>query len=144
MTPALPDILMGQFVALSTPLPPEAGGDYAAGRTGMLAMLAILGAQEAERGIAVRLWENAAIRDLFAGVAADCDDALGGRLAAAAVDTDTRYEWAALDAANAELRRLLIDLHEAVEARGDAPRDRAILGLYADMARERRLVLPTG
>ena len=54
MTPALPDILMGQMISLVTPMPPEAGGDYLAGRMGLLAMLASLAAQEAERGEAPR------------------------------------------------------------------------------------------
>ena len=60
MTPNLPEILMGQSLALTAPQPPEASGDYMAGRLGMIAMLAALAAQEAERGIAARLWENQA------------------------------------------------------------------------------------
>ena len=44
MTPSLPDILMGQFIALTAPLPPEASGDYAAARLGMLAVLLLASA----------------------------------------------------------------------------------------------------
>ena len=32
MTPTLPDLLMGQYLSLTLPMPPEAGPDYAAGR----------------------------------------------------------------------------------------------------------------
>ena len=58
MTPSLPDLLIGQAASLAAPQPVEAGGDYMAGRLGMLAMLAVLMAQEAERGLAARVWEN--------------------------------------------------------------------------------------
>ena len=142
MTPALPDILMGQFIAIGAPLPPEAFGDYTAGRMGMLALLSVLAAQEAQRGIAVRVWENKTLRDLFARSAADYDLRLDGRLDRAAGQGDANLEWAALDAANADLRRLLIALHEAVETCGDSLLDREILELYVHMAHQRRLELP--
>ena len=142
MTPSLPDILMGQFVALSAPLPPEASGAYAAGRTGMLALLAVLASQEAERGVAARLWENGALRGLFARAAAGYDLAFQGALAAAAEQADEDFAWSALDGANAGLRRLLIVLHEAVEARDDAALNLEILALYQRMAHQRRLELP--
>jgi hypothetical protein len=142
MTPALPDILTGQAVALATPLPPEASGEYAAGRAAILTLLALLAAQEAERGAAARVWENGALRALLAGAAAAYDGALGGRLALAAAAVDEDFSWTALDAANADLRRLLIALHEAAEGRGDGALDREILALYARMAQARRLELP--
>ena len=125
MTPALPDILIGEMVALATPLPPEAGGDYQAGRVGLIVMLAGLAAQEAERGTAARVWENAAIRALLGETGSDPDLA-----------------WSALDRNNAELRRKLITAHEAAEARGDASLQRDILTLYQAMAKARRLDLP--
>lgn len=144
MTPSLPDILTGQAVALATPLPPEACGDYAAGRVGILVLLALLAAQEAERGIAARLWENGAIRALLAKAASIYDGGLGGRLGLAAAGLDDDFSWAALDLTNADLRHLLIALHETVEERSDAALDREILTLYRHMAHERRLDLPAG
>ena len=48
----------------------------------------------------------------------------------------------ALDSANAALRRALIELHVAVEVRGDWTRERRILALYAQMAALRRLDMP--
>ena len=139
--PALPDILRGYLVVLGTPPPPEASGEYTAGRLGMLGMLSTLAAQEAERGCAARVAENAAVRALFATAAAAYDAALEGALARAAAGVDDDLSWTALDRANADLRRLLIALHEAVETRGDGALDAAILTLYVAMARLRRLDL---
>ncbi|HEX7758181.1 MAG TPA: hypothetical protein VF459_01670 [Caulobacteraceae bacterium] len=144
MTPTLPDIMTGVAVTLSTPLPPEASGDYMVGRAGMLTMLAMLAAQEAERGTAARVWENAAIRALAAKAAPAYDGALGGVLAKAAGEIDTDFTWSGLDAANAALRRLLIALHERVEAARDNDLDREIIGLYGEMAHARRLELAGG
>jgi hypothetical protein len=113
------------MIALATPLPPEAGGDYQAGRAWLMALLAGLAAQEAERGLAARVWENGAIRDLLGETGVDDD-----------------LSWTALDRANAGLRRRLIAAHEDAEARGDTALQRAILALYQAMAQARRLDLP--
>jgi hypothetical protein len=134
MTPALPDILVGQAVALMTPLPPEAGPEYMAGRMGLIAMLAGLAAQEAEKGLAARAWENDAIRALLARAGAP----------APASGSDEDLGWSALDSANAGLRRRLIAVHEAAEARGDAQLQGEILELYRGMAAARRLELSPG
>ena len=144
MTPALPELLAGQAAALAAVQPPEAGGDYAVGRIGMIAMLAALMAQEAERGIAARVWENAAIRTLLAGVNVTYDDACAGAFRAASAGLDKDLNWSALDQANARLRRLLIRLHEMAEACGDTALDADILELYRDMAHHRRLEFPSG
>ena len=142
MTPSLPDILIGQCAALAMPLPPEAEGDYAAGRLGLLVMLAALAAQEAERGVAARIWENQTLRALFAKAGQAYDGELDGRLGPAAAGVDHDLSWSALDRANADLRRLLIALHEAAEGRRDGALDRDILALYGRMAHERRLAFP--
>ncbi len=130
MTPSLPQILMGHVAALSSPPPPEAAGDYMAGRLGLIAMLSLLAAQEAERGLEARLWENGAIRALLEGA--------GEAAPRPAADRT----WSALDTENAALRRRLIACHEAAEARGDAELDRRILEFYAAMAKARSLFLP--
>jgi hypothetical protein len=141
MTPALPDILLGQAVALMTPLPPEAGGDYLAGRMGLLAMLAGLAAQEAERGLAARVWENGAIRALLAKAGGDGEN---DAALAAVENADPDLAWSALDAENARLRRALIAVHEAAEASGDGSLQIEILDLYRRMAKARRLELASG
>jgi hypothetical protein len=125
MSPKLPELLIGLAVALSSPAPPEAGGDYAAGRMGLVATLLVLASQEAERGPAARLWENATIAELLGDAAPPLEAA-----------------WSSLDARNADLRRRLIALHIAAEDRGDRALQIRILDLYEAMAHARRLDLP--
>jgi hypothetical protein len=138
MTPSLPDILVGNFLCVAEPPPPESAGDYMAGKVMVVALLSLLAAQEAERGLAARVWENAAIRAVLVEAGPDH----GQALAQAGQGTDTDLSLGALDRANAALRRSLISLHEAVEAAGDTARDHAILRLYAKMADTRRLDMP--
>jgi len=140
MTPSVVEVMRGCALALTQPPSPDAGPEFFASRVGMISMLANLAAQEAEHAAAATVAENADIRALFAQAAA-YDAALGGRLARAAQGVDTDLTLSALDAANARLRRLLIELHERVEDTGDAALDRTILALYVKMAEGRRLQL---
>lgn len=136
MTPSVPDILVGNFMCMADPGPPEQQGEFLAGKVAVVALLSLLAAQEAERGAAARVTENAAIREI---------------LAEAALDYGLRGDWPAdpaeptisgLDRVNAALRLALMNLHEMVEARGDTVRHSSILRLYARMAELRRLDLP--
>jgi hypothetical protein len=125
MSPKLPDLLIGLAVSLSSPAPPESGGDYAAGRLGLVATLLVLASQEVERGPAARVWENGAITELLG----ECDPL-------------PEATWSSLDARNADLRRRLIDLHIAAEDREDRELQNRILALYEAMAQARRLEMP--
>ncbi len=136
MTPTLGEILTANARVIAGLAADEGGIAYASARLGVVAMLSILAAQEAETGVAVRIRENRAIGALLADAAPDYPIATGGE----AETNDLTI--AALDAVNAALRHSLIALHEAVEVAGDTRRDRAILALYGDMARWRRLHLP--
>ena len=69
MNPSLAQLLASIPATLNTPLPPEAAGAFAASRNGMVATLMVLAAQEAESGVAVRVWENQAIFDLLQAAA---------------------------------------------------------------------------
>ncbi len=140
MTPSVTEIMRGCAAALTQPPSPDAGPEFFASRVGMISMLANLAAQEAEHAAAAAVAENADIRALFAQASAH-DTALGGRLAAASRETDPDLSLRALDAANAGLRRLLIELHTRVEEVGDTDLARAILALYVRMAQGRRLQL---
>jgi hypothetical protein len=143
VTPTLADIIVGQAATLSAPQPPEALGDYLAGRVGIVALLARLAIQEVERGPAARVWENRTLRALLDQRGGDYEEVLGSDLTALAARPPAGFAWSALDAENAVLRRLLIRLHEAVETRGDVALDREILALYVRMAEARRLELPS-
>jgi hypothetical protein len=141
MTPNVRDVLQGVTVALATPPSPDAGMAYTMGRVGMVGTLAMLAAAEADRAADDAMAENASIRALFAEAGAYDS---GGELASSARETDVDRHVPALDAANARLRRLLIALHERVEAAGDAAMNRKIVALYVRMAQIRRMSLGGG
>ena len=140
MTPTAPELLAGCAAALSKPPRPEDGSVFGAARLTTVATINVLVAQECATGGAVRVAENAALR----GLLADAAPSYGGEFEAARTIGDGDLSLAALDQANAALRRLLIGLHEAVEAAGDRQMDRTILALYRDMARRREIKLPAG
>ena len=136
MTPSVSDILVGNFLCMAEPGPPEQQGEFMAGKVGVVALLSLLAAQEAERGAAARVTENAAIREILAEAALDYG--LQGGWPADPVELTI----GGLDRVNAALRLALISLHEAVEKRRDTVRHASILQLYAQMAELRRLDLP--
>ena len=138
MTPTAPELLMGNFLCLIDPPPPEAMGEFMQGKVAVTAMISLLAAQEAERGVEARLWENSAIRAVLSRSALD----YGERFKDASKGHDTDFNLAKLDAVNARLRRELISLHEMAENRGDTKLHKEIIALYVQMAHMRRLDLP--
>ena len=138
MTPTAPELLMGNFLCLIDPPPPEAMGEFLAGRVAITGLISLLAAQEAERGIEARLWENSAIRAVLSRSALD----YGERFRDASRGHDTDFTLTALDKANAALRRHLISLHEMAENKGDTKLHQEIIALYVKMAEARRLDLP--
>jgi hypothetical protein len=131
MKPTAQDLLNACIMTLAAAPRPEDAGVFAAARLRLVALTNRLVALETADAAAVRVRENAALRAILseAGPAAE-------------LPGDGDYSLAALDAANAGLRRLLIRLHEAAEQAGDRTLDRKILKLYRDMARRRELHLP--
>ena len=136
MTPTAQHLLNACIMTLATPPRPEEAGVFAAARIRLVALTNRLVAMETLDAAAVRVRENAALRAILI----EAGPAHG--IAAAELAGDGDYSLAALDAANAGLRRLLIRLHEAAEQTGDRALDRRILKLYRDMAQARELVLP--
>lgn len=138
MTPTAPELLAGCAAALAAVPNAEDAGLFMAMRLRTVATINVLVAQECATGSAVRVWENAALRSLLGEAAARYGEAYAD--AGSADDGD--LSLGALDNANARLRRLLIHLHEAVEAASDHKLDRMILALYRQMAQRRELKLP--
>lgn len=138
MTPTAPELLAGCAAALAAVPNAEDAGLFMATRLRTVATINVLVAQECATGAAVRVWENAALRSLLGEAAARYGEAYAD--AGSADDGD--LSLGALDSANARLRRLLIHLHEAVEAASDHKLDRMILALYRQMAQRRELKLP--
>lgn len=146
MIPTAAEVLLGNFMTLIEPSPPESAGEFMAGKIGVVGMISLLAAQEAEKGAAVRVAENRAMRTLFAEAAAvDWAPSLKDRLRTLAGGEDLDLSITALDRANAVLRLALIDLHAAVEnTPGDAARaqEKRIVRLLREAADARRLDLP--
>lgn len=146
MNPSASELLIGNLVTLSEPSPPESTGDFLGGKIGVVGLISFLCAQEAEKGAAVRVAENRSIRTLFRdAVREGWAPKVGGAMAALASGVDEDLTLTGLDLANAELRRVLIALHEAVEADVDPAaraRERRIAKLLLDHAQARSLVLP--
>lgn len=138
MTPTVPELLNGCMLTLMTPPRAEDAGLFSAARLRLVALVNRLAALESADGAAVRVWENAALRALIA----EAGPRHGVVPGDAAETADGDYSLAALDAANARLRRLVIRLHEAAEQANDVALDRRILKLYSEMARRRELHLP--
>jgi len=146
MTPTAPELLIGNFMTLIEPSPPESAGEFMAGKIGVTGMISLLLAQEMEKGAAVRVAENRAIRGLLA------EAAEGGWAPAqtAALNTLARGEdgdltLTALDRDNAALRTALIALQAAVEEAANAAgkaREKRIVRLLRENADARRLDLP--
>jgi hypothetical protein len=136
MTPSAQDLLNACIVTLATPPRPEDAGVFAAARIRLVALTNRLAAMETADAAAVRVRENAALRAILV----EAGPAHG--IPAGEMPDDGDYSLAALDAANAGLRRRLIRLHEAAELANDRALDRRILKLYRDMARWRELILP--
>ena len=138
MTPTVPELLAGCAAALSKPVRDEEGNLFAASRQLTVATINTLLAQECASGTAVRVWENAALRACLVEAA----PRHGVDFSEARTVSDGDLSLAALDEANAKLRRLLIRLHEAAEAAADRALDCRILTLYREMAGRRELKLP--
>lgn len=128
------DQLLGQVL-------PELAVPYLQGSTAIIAILMKLVAREYENGAEIRAQENSDMRALFAELApALRDAALKSKLEAAAT-RDESLAISALNAANVELRRLLIAAHVHIEAIGDSNSERRIWRVLKAMAARRALSL---
>jgi hypothetical protein len=116
--PDVGQILSVSALQLLSQIAPLLPTGYSQGTASLLAVLAMMAAQEYERGAEIRVAENADIRALFAELAPMLSDAtLKASLLSAAGNKDTTLTISALDTANYELRRLLIALQSHIEDR---------------------------
>ena len=151
MTPTASELLIGNFMTLIEPPPPESAGEFMAGKIAVTGMISLLLAQEMEKGVSVRAAENRALRALFVEAAeGGWAPALTDGLKSLARGEDQDLTLSALDRANAALRTALIALQTAVEeASGGAgpsaagrAREKRIARLLRESADARRLDLP--
>ena len=107
MTPTLPEALLGNFMTLIEPPPLESAGEFMAGKIGVIGMISLLAAQEAEKGAAVRVAENKALRALFAEAARNgWAPAQADRLKALSQGEDGDLTLTGLDRGNASFATL--------------------------------------
>ena len=95
MTPTIPELLGACAAALSKPVRAEDAGAFADARLQTVATINLLVAQECATGVAVRLWENAALRAVLMQAATGYGAAFGK---AAKID-DGELSLSALDEA---------------------------------------------
>jgi hypothetical protein len=141
--PDVPVALQKLAGSLLLEVAPAVGVDYLQRNTGLTAIMLQVVAEEFERAAARRVEENAALRALFRDAAPVASDAaLRARLAAAASGADGDLRVSALDASNAALRALLIELHVHVEGLGSADARRVEEAIWAELRRstERRAI----
>lgn len=111
MKPDIDTILNLSAAEIMSTLAPALPTGYAQGTASIISMLMMFSAQEHERGADIRHTENQNMRALFAKLAADVSDAgLRTKIEIAAKTKDETFGISALNAANYELKRLLIAL----------------------------------
>ncbi len=139
----LSEVLVGNAQALMVPRAEDSAGDYSAGMAGVVAMLCVLAAQEAEGAAALRVAENREMRALFARAVEDgCAGALHAQLRHLSRERNDDLRLSALDAAGDGLRGALIELHVLAEQTGLVRLEADILRLLAGFAEKRRLSIP--
>lgn len=116
MKPEVPEVLGMLAANLVTNVVPRVDLAYVAKDAELMVFLLMAAAEEFDRAAELRFRENGDLRGLFGDAAQQVDDTeLGQRLEDAAGGEDTSLTVSALTASNADLRALLIDLHEHVE-----------------------------
>ncbi len=142
MKPEADDILNISADQLMAGVIPNLAASYLQGATAIHALLMKFAAREYERGADIRAAENGDIRALFAELGSKIrDPSLRGRLDEAAATRDASLTISALDAANAELRRLLIALHVHLEESGAREGEKRVWHLLKAMAARRVMPL---
>ena len=140
MKPDAQDILNRSADQLMGQLAPALNGQYSQGAAAVMALLMKFCAREYERGADIRVVENADMRALFAAFAPRVGDAaLRKGMEDAAATRDTSLAISALNAANCDLRRILIALQIWSEDEGMADVQERIWSVLKAMA-DRRVV----
>ncbi len=138
MTPDADAILNISAEQLTGQILPALGTSYLQGTVMLTALLMKFAAREYERGADIRAAENADMRTLFGELAPDIGDAaLRAQLEAAAATRDASLTISALNAANAELRSVLIALQTCVEEAGAPAAQKRIWDVLKAMASRR-------
>jgi hypothetical protein len=139
--PEVDRMLEVSAIALLTRLGPALPTAYEKSTAGALGALLLALREEFERGAARRVEENAAMRAIFARACSIVEDpSLAGRLRAACEAEPIDLAISALEAENARLRGLLIELHAHSESLGAPDASALVDEIWRELARstERR------
>lgn len=146
MKPDAAHILRTSFGTILGEVAPHIDHDYAGGSVTVIGLLMVFAAQDYQQGAEIRARENAAMRSLFA----DALPLLGQgdlrrAVAAASASRDADLTMATLNASNAALKQVLIELQAHLETREDdgaQALDDRIWRILRQFADGRRLDLP--
>ncbi|MGV8996795.1 MAG: hypothetical protein ACOH12_07615 [Parvibaculaceae bacterium] len=117
MKPEVTNVMQGYVGTLFGSILPNLNSEYSMGDTSLMALSFMMMAQEFDRAADIRLQENEDMRALFAHAADVVDnEKLSAALRAAGAGTDASLRVHVLNAANDELKAVLIELHAYVEA----------------------------
>ena len=112
--------LRGVLGALQNRIIPSLTDSFAVEDARLAGLVLTITTNSIDDAAAIRIAENDAMRALFGEAAASIGDhVLAGKLRAAASTVGSGYRLSELDADNAMLRGLLVELHEAVEGQTD-------------------------
>jgi hypothetical protein len=143
MKPEVDQILNTSAMQLIGGIAPQLSGTYAQSSASLLGFMMMLSAQEYDRAADVRAAENADMRALFGELAPHVKDAaLHARLEAAVGTEDRSLKISALDGANTDLRKLLIEAHAHIETLGARELERKIWTVLRAAADRRALKMP--
>lgn len=135
MIPEVDVLLRGLVAKLMTEVAPALADRYVRSNVEMMAAMLAAAAEEFDRAAEVRVAENRALRALFADAAREPGAAaLADRLAAEAAAADASLRIGDLNATNARLRALLVELHALVEGRrGEAWAERLERAIWGEL-----------
>ncbi len=148
MKPDVPVVMGGFLGSLAMDIAPNLNGEYSAGNASTMGLALFFVGQEFERAAEIRVRENGEMRSLFADAQSGelvSDETLRTRLRQASGGNDESLAISALDATNARLKSLLIELQITLEASTTAAAAALESKVWDHLVRSaegRRLVLP--
>jgi hypothetical protein len=143
MKPEVDQIMNTSAMQLIGAIAPLLPASYSQSSASLLGFMMMFCAQEYDRAADIRAAENTDIRALFADIADTVKDhALRTRLQAASNIEDPSLRISVLDAANHELRRLLIEAQAHVETLGARDTENKIWTVLRAAADRRVLKIP--
>ncbi|MEQ8326649.1 MAG: hypothetical protein RH951_05795, partial [Parvibaculum sp.] len=111
MKPDVGVVMQGFFGTLLGDVAPHLSAEYSMGHVGIMGLMLHMTGELHDRAADIRLAENSEMRSLFSHAAALVEDeALKQRLTSAAETLDASLRISVLEANNAELAALLIEL----------------------------------